>query len=164
MVRRQEAKTEKTAGWAASSYNHSSETLYDIVLQQFNENTLERRIDAKRASWNGEHWFFVNGFDRRFGGDEETVITFDTLVVRNITETPADFAKDDIDEENMNYEELKQYIDKVRRSGGNIERYLVDLDMLLDYGKELGGDLLEPIKSVNVQNQRCMTTWVLRKH
>lgn len=29
--------------------------------------------------------------------------------------------------------------------------------------QRLGGDMLEPLKTVNVQNLRCMTTWVLRK-
>jgi hypothetical protein len=28
---------------------------------------------------------------------------------------------------------------------------------------ELGGELLDPLKTTVVQNQRCMTTWVLHK-
>ena len=43
------------------------------------------------------------------------------------------------------------------------ERYLVDEQMLLDKTEEVNGFLLEPIKTTNVQNLRCMTTWVLRK-
>lgn len=42
-------------------------------------------------------------------------------------------------------------------------RFLVDEEMLLSAMKELGGSQLEPIKTVNVQNMRCMTTWCLRK-
>ena len=42
-------------------------------------------------------------------------------------------------------------------------RFLVNEAMLLNYSKNFGASLLEPIKTVNVQNQRCMTTWVLRK-
>ena len=42
-------------------------------------------------------------------------------------------------------------------------RFLVDEAMLLNYTKSFGASLLEPIKTVNVQNQRCMTTWVLTK-
>jgi SAM-dependent methyltransferase len=29
--------------------------------------------------------------------------------------------------------------------------------------ERLGGELVEPLRSVNVQNLRCMTTWILRK-
>ncbi len=43
------------------------------------------------------------------------------------------------------------------------ERYLVDEPYLLALTKELGGALLDPLKTTVVQDQRCMTTWVLRK-
>lgn len=43
------------------------------------------------------------------------------------------------------------------------ERYLVDQQMLLDYTLQLGGELIENIKTTNVQNLRCMTTWCLTK-
>lgn len=44
------------------------------------------------------------------------------------------------------------------------ERFLIDDDMLLRYSAALGGSLLDPIKTVNVQDLRCMGTWVLQKH
>ena len=43
------------------------------------------------------------------------------------------------------------------------ERYLVDEAMLVELTRELGGTLLDPLKTTIVQNQRCMTTWVVRK-
>jgi tellurite methyltransferase len=43
------------------------------------------------------------------------------------------------------------------------DRYLVDEARLVRLSAELGGELLDPIKTTIVQNQRCMTTWVLRK-
>ncbi len=43
------------------------------------------------------------------------------------------------------------------------ERFLVSEDVLLKATHELGGELLDPIKTTNVQNLRCMTTWCLRK-
>ena len=43
------------------------------------------------------------------------------------------------------------------------ERYLVDEAMLLDWTRRLGGVLLDPLKTTIVQNQRCMTTWAIRK-
>jgi tellurite methyltransferase len=44
------------------------------------------------------------------------------------------------------------------------ERYLVDESLLLELTAELGAHLVDPIKTTVVQNQRCMTTWVLRKN
>jgi len=60
--------------------------------------------------------------------------------------------------------------EKVRPLGGRryhlpdgSDRFLVDEAMLLALGKELGGRLADPIKTTNVQNLRCMTTWCLIK-
>lgn len=43
------------------------------------------------------------------------------------------------------------------------ERFLVDEELLTHWTNQLGGIFAEPIKTTNVQNLRCMTTWVLRK-
>jgi tellurite methyltransferase len=43
------------------------------------------------------------------------------------------------------------------------DRYLVDEALLLALTRELGGQLLDPLKTTVVQNQRSMTTWVVRK-
>jgi SAM-dependent methyltransferase len=43
------------------------------------------------------------------------------------------------------------------------ERYLVDEETLTALTRELGGALVDPLKTTVVQDQRCMTTWVVRK-
>jgi tellurite methyltransferase len=43
------------------------------------------------------------------------------------------------------------------------DRFLVDEQMLLATTKTLGGEWLEPLKTVVVQNLRSMSNWVLRK-
>ena len=60
--------------------------------------------------------------------------------------------------------------DRVRLLGGRrfllpdgSERYLVDEPLLLDLTRRLGGTLIDPLKTTVVQDQRCMTTWVVRK-
>ncbi|MFQ5511490.1 MAG: class I SAM-dependent methyltransferase [Candidatus Krumholzibacteriia bacterium] len=60
--------------------------------------------------------------------------------------------------------------DRVQHIGGRryrlpdgSERFLVDEPMLRRHAKRLGADLLEPIKTTNVHDKRCMTTWCLRK-
>ena len=57
----------------------------------------------------------------------------------------------------------------VPRGGGRYhlpdgsDRFLVDEALLGAMPAALGGKPLEPLKTVNVENLRCMTTWVLRK-
>jgi tellurite methyltransferase len=43
------------------------------------------------------------------------------------------------------------------------ERFLVDEPYLLALTSELGGELLDPLKTTVVQDRRCMTTWVVRR-
>jgi SAM-dependent methyltransferase len=51
---------------------------------------------------------------------------------------------------------------RVRLPDGS-DRFVVDEKLLLDAAYERGATLLDPIKTTNVQQQRCMTTWVLQK-
>jgi tellurite methyltransferase len=44
------------------------------------------------------------------------------------------------------------------------DRFLVNEQMLLEYTKLLNGELYEEIKTTIVRNQRCMTTWCVRKN
>ena len=49
------------------------------------------------------------------------------------------------------------------RSPDGAERYMLDEALLTSITKRLGGELAEPLKTTVVQNQRAMTTWVVRK-
>jgi tellurite methyltransferase len=42
-------------------------------------------------------------------------------------------------------------------------RFVVDESMLIGWTERLGGRLADPIKTTNVQQQRCMTTWCVIK-
>jgi tellurite methyltransferase len=42
-------------------------------------------------------------------------------------------------------------------------RFVVDEPMLLGWTERLGGRLADPVKTTNVQQQRCMTTWCVVK-
>jgi tellurite methyltransferase len=44
------------------------------------------------------------------------------------------------------------------------ERYLVDEALLGKRTDEWDGQLVDPLKTAVVQNQRCMTTWIVRKN
>lgn len=44
------------------------------------------------------------------------------------------------------------------------ERYLVDEALLAQATNDLGGRMIDPLKTTVVQNERSMTTWVVRKY
>ena len=45
----------------------------------------------------------------------------------------------------------------------SVERFCVDEVFLMSLTTNLGAQLVDPIKTTVVQNQRCMTTWIIRK-
>ena len=49
------------------------------------------------------------------------------------------------------------------KSPDGAERYLVDEELLGSHARRLGARLADPLKTTVVQDQRSMTTWVLRK-
>ena len=51
---------------------------------------------------------------------------------------------------------------QVRLPDGS-DRFVVDEGMLVRLTARLGGELADPIKTTNVQGQRCMTTWCATK-
>jgi SAM-dependent methyltransferase len=51
---------------------------------------------------------------------------------------------------------------RVRLPDGS-DRFVVDEAILIERTRRWGGQLLDPLKTTNVQQQRCMTTWVVRK-
>lgn len=59
-------------------------------------------------------------------------------------------------------ERLWRPVGRVRLPDGS-DRYVVSEAMLLEWTDALGGELLDPIKTTNVQGLRCMTTWCVEK-
>jgi tellurite methyltransferase len=57
---------------------------------------------------------------------------------------------------------LPEAVGRVHLPDGS-DRFVVDEAYLLDLTYELRASLVDPIKTTNVQNQRCMTTWVVEK-
>jgi lipopolysaccharide export system permease protein len=119
--------------YLARTYNNETQSLYDAVIQQFDGNTLERRIDARRAEWSDSSWVLVEGIERSFGDGAEQVRPFDRIEMPEIVETPEDFGKKEIEQDNMTFGELRDYIRKVRLSGGDVTRYWVDLYFKLSF-------------------------------
>jgi tellurite methyltransferase len=64
---------------------------------------------------------------------------------------------------------LESRVQRIGASGRRFQlpdgtsRYLVDEALLMDLTRRLGGRLLDPLKTTVVQDQRSMTTWVVRK-
>ena len=60
-------------------------------------------------------------------------------------------------------ERMQRIAGRRHRLPDGSQRYLVDEALLVELTRSLGAELLDPLKTTLVQDQRCMTTWVVRK-
>jgi SAM-dependent methyltransferase len=60
----------------------------------------------------------------------------------------------------MEFERVRGH---VYRIGDGSEWFLVDEAVLMKMTEQMGGVLVDPLKTTVVQDYRCMTTWVVRK-
>ena len=58
---------------------------------------------------------------------------------------------------------IRDTVGRVRLPDGS-DRFVVDEEFLLATTHDIRGTLVDPLKTTNVQNQRCMTTWVIEKN
>jgi lipopolysaccharide export system permease protein len=103
-----------------------------ISIFEFDPNTfqLTRRIHAERAHWEEGlgKWVFETGWVRSLqGASIRDYKTFDVATFNELHEDPGYFKKEVKQSSEMNYEELRRYIDDLRQSGFDTVRLKVQL-------------------------------------
>jgi len=97
-------------------------------LYRSEKNRATEIISADRIIYLDFLWQAVKGQRRLFKeGAETQYLEFDTLIVGDIGDTPEDLAKRLGKPEDMGIDELRKYIDLMKRTGGPCGREIVDL-------------------------------------
>lgn len=104
-----------------------------VKIYRSENNKLVELITAKQIKYTMRNWMLYDGVRRIFGDSTETFETFDTLSAAYIKDKPSDFEKPLGKPEDMGYNELKYYIDVMKRTGAPYRRELVDLKFKLSY-------------------------------
>ncbi len=112
------------------SYDTQRAVMRDVVVQEFKEGTLSRRIDARLGQWRDDHWELQNGYVRTFSGDSVGTQRFDQLPLV-VPERPEEFSKEERDPEVMGFLELRRWIERFKQSGGEARPYVVDMHLKL---------------------------------
>ncbi len=104
------------------------------IIQLDRNFNIVLRLDAQQAVWDGRQWRLQNVLRRHFYPDgSEQADSLAQMVLDNCPETPADFVEPVLRPDEMGFWELRRYIDRVRRSGGDVRRPLVDLHLKLSF-------------------------------
>ena len=111
----------------AEKYDVKLKAFTNLVVQQYEGSHLKKRIDAEKGFWNGSEWVLLKGATRTFSNGGEKSEQFTRRTVKWLNVKPEDLSKEQLEPEEMNYVQLKEYIDKIRRQGGSTSKYEVDL-------------------------------------
>ena len=90
-------------------------------------------IYAKKMVWKKDRWQLQNGTVRVFSDNQETFSKFAVRKDLTFNFLPKDLAKIQKKPEEMNYFELRTFIDKMRKAGVNPTKWLVDLQFKLAF-------------------------------
>jgi lipopolysaccharide export system permease protein len=95
--------------------------------------TIEKRYDAKSGRWNGSKWEFTDVTERTFRNNGIESRTFFPKMEGLITEPPSVFKIVDKTPEEMSYRELQHYINRLKRNGHDVKKFVVDLDAKVSF-------------------------------
>lgn len=119
--------------YAVRRFDTRANQLEEVVVQEFANGELTRRIDARRADWNGQYWLFRGGIERRFTGDGETAARFDSLAAPECGESPTDMARDEAEPNQMDSRELAVFIRRLGQSGRPTYKYETERHLKVAY-------------------------------
>ncbi|MFN8007905.1 MAG: LPS export ABC transporter permease LptF [Terriglobia bacterium] len=112
----------------------------DISIFEFDHNTLEikRRIYANRAAWDdaSRSWIFEDGWIQGFSEQRASPSLFAKFASSRfpeISEDPRFFKKEVKQSSQMNYEELRNYIQDLKQSGFDVIRLTVALHKKISF-------------------------------
>jgi lipopolysaccharide export system permease protein len=119
-------------------YEPQSKSATRVSVQEFadtNLTVLTRRFDADMMQWStttdstgttSEGWVLLRGTERELHGDQERIHFFPERAVGTLSITPEEMAKKQRKPEEMDYPELREFIENQRRAGQNIARWMVE--------------------------------------
>ena len=116
-------------------YNGHRREATGVFVSEFREGAIVKTIVAEELAWSDDGWVLREGRERVFypKGALRSSTPFDSLDVSTWAERPEHFERAQKRPESMNYDELKQYIYNVQRGGGDVQGYLVDLNLKIAF-------------------------------
>jgi len=118
-------------------FDRDDDAFANLSVFEFDPTTfaLSRRIFASRAVWDEatKSWQFLNGWMRDVNGNKREYREFKSTTFSEIREDPGYFKKENLQSQEMNFQQLRTYIRDLRQSGFDTMRLRVALWHKLAY-------------------------------
>jgi lipopolysaccharide export system permease protein len=134
----------KTRIVSIGNYDTQARCAHQISIQDFDSTDgtiLRHRYDALQMQWiqpKGEgvqfgNWVLLHGSTRSFLDTLQTLVPFDSLLVGRLSLTPSDIEKKQRTPDEMDYNELRDFIANQQRAGQDVARWLVEFHFKLAF-------------------------------
>lgn len=115
-------------------FDGRSQTMMEPVFYFFDDSFhVIRRMEAQSGTWKKGVWELSDGMIQERDKDGSYDLRrFDRFELR-IPEGPSDFVRQDIEPEEMGYEQLKRFAERLRAEGYDATRYFVELQIKIAF-------------------------------
>ncbi len=117
----------------ARSYDHTRQRAQQVLWESRPGELTGERAAAERLEWKEGRWVLIDGTRYGLAGDRFEASSFDTLTLTTLTLEPGDFSRQRKKPEEMNFGELRSYVDRARANGEDATRHLVDLHLKIAF-------------------------------
>jgi len=117
----------------ARKYDPNTQTVTGLKVLTMDGAVVRERLDAERATWDGQQWLLTQGTHRRFSGDQETIERFDSLAAHALSITPGGLYRTQVRQENMNIHQLMEHRRLLVQTGGDPTSVEVDIQFQLAF-------------------------------
>jgi lipopolysaccharide export system permease protein len=114
-------------------FNNKTGTAQNVIVETFADNKLISRLDAPEMQWKNNRWIVPAGYQRVFNEEKEKAFPFSKPVVLRFQFTPKELASAQIKPDEMRFLELHRFIQKIRHSRGEVQRWLTDFHMRIAF-------------------------------
>lgn len=114
-------------------YRNTLKTI-DITTFDAEHGSIKRKITAVAAYWAEDAWQFEECHIRTFNPDGSSqTVYFETTTIDEVDVTPIDFIKSAKKPMEMNFYELREYVNRLKKIGENYRKELVELNLKLSF-------------------------------
>lgn len=106
----------------------------DITTYEPGTGTIDRKITATDAVWENDVWHFKNCYIRNFeNGIMIGMEHHQTITIAEVDVTPLDFVKSAKKPMSMNFMELREYINRLKKVGEDYRKEIVELNLKVSF-------------------------------
>ncbi len=104
-----------------------------VIVELKKEGEVKKRIDATSGKYERGIWILYNVQERAFNSDNLIIQNYNKREFKEIEESPFEFLTELKELQQMNYKELKNRIEKLKRAGFEVNAELTELNIRFSF-------------------------------